>query len=155
MIYAFPAEPLAFPPTTVKEEHATFRVLSPELLVCPAIVFSNLTPCASAAGNNGSRCRCCDGPGAGVAAGQPTPPISNALLLPPTSFPSPRSHQRWRRRRYPAAAQATMGAGAAAQRLRRAGAGVAAGPPTPQISDALIPSPPTTSFPSLLSHSRR
>ena len=30
-------------------------------------------------GNNGSRCRCGDGPGAGVAAGPPTPPISDAL----------------------------------------------------------------------------
>jgi hypothetical protein len=45
------------------------------------------------AGNNGSRYRCGDGPGAGVAAGPPTPPISDALIppRPPTYFPSPRS----------------------------------------------------------------
>ena len=71
------------------------------------------------AGNNWSRCRCGDGPGAGVAqaAGPPTPPISDALIppppFPPTSFPSPRSRRRRQRRRYPAAL-ATMGTGAAA-----------------------------------------
>jgi hypothetical protein len=61
--------------------------------------------------NNGSRCSCGKGPGAGVAAGPPTPQISDALI---TSFRSPRSRRRRRRRRYPAAALATTGAGAAA-----------------------------------------
>ncbi len=59
--------------------------------------------------------RCCDGPGAGVAAGPPTPPISATFIPPPpTSFPSPSSRRRCRRRQYQAAAQTTTGAGAAA-----------------------------------------
>jgi hypothetical protein len=41
-------------------------------------------------GNNGSGCRSSDGPGAGVAAGPPTPPIFDALIPQPASpLPAP------------------------------------------------------------------
>jgi hypothetical protein len=84
-----PLNLLHFPPTAVKEEHATFRVLLPELLVCPAMVLSNLTPGAGAAGNNGSGCRCADWPGGGVAAGPPTPPDALTITAPPPPSPLP------------------------------------------------------------------
>ncbi len=119
----FPAEPPAFPPTAVKEEHATFRVLLPGLLVCPVLATS--MPCNSLFKSDNrrrrsrqqrepplrrrawSRRRCWPTDATDIRCPHPPPP--------PTSFRSPRSRRRRHRRRYPAAALATTGSGAAAE----------------------------------------
>ncbi len=51
----------------------------------PCFLLVHVTDAGPAADTLQRRCHCGDGPGAGVAAGPPMPPITDALIPPPTS----------------------------------------------------------------------